>query len=197
MKSLHLITLIGALPCLVSCQTNGLYFATGTQVGVELGVVSPNEQAVTVGYKRAEGVTMPTRRIDGTLIPKAYPVLSIFDLKSGGFNLTKLGSLKVKQVFATGKAANQTNAGKAVGDTMRELLDAPEIGLRGPDDTLARETIIDRLEFPSSDATGTKNLGVVIATLGLPANSSADDAIDAVHDKATPAQIQKILKLTK
>ena len=106
----------------VGCNSSAVLFSTGTQFGIELETVGTNTQSVKVGYQRHEGVTMPTRvGRKGPLISEAYPVLSIFDYSSGSLLLGNLNGVKVKQVFATGKAAVVPNAVDSVGESMEQL----------------------------------------------------------------------------
>jgi len=130
MKRLLILSIVLAVVVTTGCQ-NTLYFATGTQFGIEINAAEGGRQTAKIGYHRMEGVVMPLRRTDeqaeegGKLKPAAYPVLSIFDLESGTLLLAGLGTTKVRQVFATGRAAVQEKSVESVNNTMRALAGVP------------------------------------------------------------------------
>ncbi len=103
-----------ALVSTAGCS-NALIFATSTLTAIDLNAVENGQQTVTVGYKRFEGVVMPVRKDkDGPARQHAFSVLAASSYDTGGLQLTNLTGTKVKTVFATGEAAAQTNAPKAV-----------------------------------------------------------------------------------
>jgi hypothetical protein len=100
---------------LLSACKNSVLFTTSTMLGVELNALEGGEQSVKVGYQRAEGVMMPVRKKDGKIMEEAYPVISLYDMDTGSLLLRALTTTRVKQVFATGRAAvKPTAAGAAL-----------------------------------------------------------------------------------
>ncbi|MCR9093061.1 MAG: hypothetical protein NXI30_02480 [bacterium] len=105
------VLIISALTALVGCSADGIVFATWTRTGIEISPAEGGQQSVAIGYERAEGITMPTRRTDdegnsGPVMDEAYPTLSVFQMDSGSVLLAGLGTTRVHSVFAVGKAAN-------------------------------------------------------------------------------------------
>lgn len=95
--------------------SNALVFSTSTLTAIDLNAVENGQQTVTVGYKRFEGVVMPVRKEkDGPARREAFSVLAASSYDTGGLQLSSLTGTKVKTVFATGEAAAQANAPKAV-----------------------------------------------------------------------------------
>jgi hypothetical protein len=82
-------------------------------MGIELNALEGGEQSIKVGYQRAEGVIMPVRKKGDQLMDEAYPVISIYDMDTGPLLLRTLSTTRVKQVFATGRAAVKPNSADA------------------------------------------------------------------------------------
>ncbi len=95
------------------CAPSAIVFATSTMAGIELAPAEAGQQTAHIGYKRAEAVIMPTRNKKGELLSEAYPVSSAYRFETGRILLDGLGTTRIHQVFATGKAAEK-NAGTAV-----------------------------------------------------------------------------------
>jgi hypothetical protein len=100
------------------CARDAIVFGTSTRFGIELNTTEAGQQGARVGYKRAEGVTMPTRYREVTTTPdggkkkgdwklrdKAFPVFAAFRFDTGSLLLAGLGTTEVEQRFATGQAA--------------------------------------------------------------------------------------------
>ena len=70
------------------CFTNAIAFSTSTQTAVEIATTE-GEPGVRFGYRRIEGVSMPTKLEDGRNVEKAYSVLSFFSQDTGEFFSTE------------------------------------------------------------------------------------------------------------
>lgn len=117
--ALVVLLALGASAC-----RNSILFATSTTLGVDLSTTAANAQGVKVGFQREAGVFMPerTQQVDGVEVPKeAYPVLAIYDMETGSFDFTGLGTLKVRQVFASGRAAVGSDAAEGTVQAMSAL----------------------------------------------------------------------------
>ena len=99
---------IGCLLLILSmgCMKDAVVFGTSTRFGIELNTTEPGQQGIRVGYKRAEGVTMPTRDESGNLHEETFSTLSAFRFSTGNLLLAALGLTEVEQYFATGAAAD-------------------------------------------------------------------------------------------
>lgn len=109
--------------CAIACR-NSILFTTSTTLGVDLSTTAANAQGVKVGFQREAGVFMPerTQLTDKGEVPlEAYPVLAIYDMETGSFDFTGLGTLRVRQVFASGRAAVGDGATKATTEAMSAL----------------------------------------------------------------------------
>ena len=131
MKLFQKIALSGlaalALLCAIGCA-NTVVVSTSTMIGVEINAADAGEQTAKVGYQRAEGVVMPIRKSkanvrcgESSIIPNAYPVISVFELKTGSLLLAGLGPLRLNSVFATGRAAVADNEPSSVVNSFSAL----------------------------------------------------------------------------
>lgn len=120
----RLALILGALlvaPLLTGCASDAVVFVTATNLGVEIsGGQGPG--GAKVGYQRSEYVSMPLaveeqQGADGETsetLREAFPVLAMFEMSTGRLVIDG-GALRVRQTFATGKAARMTTSVEAVG----------------------------------------------------------------------------------
>jgi hypothetical protein len=165
--------------------SNTLLFTTGTQLGIEVNAAEGGQQTAKVGYQRFEGTVMPIRKRDGTIAEEVYPVLAVYSLETGTLLLGGLTTTKIRQVFATGKAAVQPRAAEAVERAFRSLEGEliPEATLAPADELLA---LVDK--------TPDEKLAAVLGALreelvdpGEPAPASKAEAKAKIGDVALKA----------
>lgn len=103
-------------PCGGGCVSDAILFTTATQVGIEVNGLDNGKQTARIGYERAEFVSMPVRKKDGSLRSEAYSVVSAFHFDSGTILLSASGPqpTKIVQIFATGAAASVDTNGATV-----------------------------------------------------------------------------------
>lgn len=139
MRKLSLLLVL--LLCFTAC-TKSLIFATGTMVGIDVKTVEGGQQTANVGYERIEGAVMPVRKSDGELRQEAYSTLSIFDMDTGSLFTGAFTTTQIRQVFATGKAAQDASAVKAVVSAYQSIsLDKKELGNELDDQSATDQTI--------------------------------------------------------
>ena len=99
------------------CQHPRLAFATATKFGLDISQRADQQPEITVGYQRAELVSMPLTNTNATATADAYSVAGIFEVKYGplfGAGSNEAG-VRIHQVFATGEAAKSAMASKNLG----------------------------------------------------------------------------------
>lgn len=124
--SISVVPLAASLGC-----GNTLLFTTSHLIGIEVNAMEGGQQTAKVAIQRFEGVSMPACRDGGwnlwfgkpcqDVIPKAYSTLAMSEVQTGNLILGSLTPSRITQVFATGEAAQQRSAGKAVAKTFRAL----------------------------------------------------------------------------
>lgn len=122
---LHL-AVVAMLPMWGVGCTNAILFSSSTLSGVEFNAAEGGEQAARIGYRRIEGVIMPVAKENkGTknpeLMDEAFSVLSISKFESGSLFTKAFTTGRVTQVFATGRAAVNPGAPRAVAKTFGAL----------------------------------------------------------------------------
>jgi len=188
-------TILLCLVCLAStaCMKDTVAFHTATRLAIEIQT-SEEQPGVNVGYRRLEGVTMPLRvspdGADGTkdgkgnaLVPDAYPVLAGFMTSSSGLwpNGARPLGTRIKQVFATGRAAKQLNAPAAVISAL-DAKAAPLVGMPSREGSrLGRELLKALDEVP--DERQAAAFAVLTEELDAPI-SDRKGARAAVQDRA-------------
>ncbi|MBV1878461.1 MAG: hypothetical protein KUG79_12520 [Pseudomonadales bacterium] len=110
-RTANLIAFMAMVVCLVSgCQTNSLYFATDTSVGLmDIAGDSKVPDKVSIGFKRSELLLIPPQDITDTSNNKLQPVLGTLNA-----DLTWFKGSNIKEVYATGDAANCAAYGLAL-----------------------------------------------------------------------------------
>lgn len=97
--------------------TNHLVFATATKFGLDASQRADRTVELTVGYQRAEVVSVPACPDDGTAChandrQDIYSVLGTFHVNQG--NPFTMEPIEIQQVFATGMAARKASENKAI-----------------------------------------------------------------------------------
>jgi hypothetical protein len=113
----NVFALFVALAPTVAC-TNAILFASSYQAGIEINALENGRQTARVAVSKTEGVTMPVCRDEARrwfarcndVREKAYSTLSLAELKTGTLLLGGLTTTRVRQIFATGKAAQDVSA---------------------------------------------------------------------------------------
>ena len=120
---------LAIVPTLTACS-NAVVVSAGSRFGFEANAIENGGQHVAVGYKRQEGVLMPSRKSEETCREKpkencafkeTYPVLSAIHIQTGGLDLSQLGAVEIQEVFLVGQAAVVETApdGEMVTETTR------------------------------------------------------------------------------
>ena len=102
---------------MVGC-TNAILFASSYQAGIEINAFENGRQTAKVAVTKSEGVTMPVCRDTARrwfdnchdVREEAYSTLSLAEFQTGTLLLGGLTTARVRQVFATGKAAQEESA---------------------------------------------------------------------------------------
>ena len=190
-----LVVVIASL-AVSGCLKNAVVFATATRTGIEISPTNEGQPGVHVGYRRAEGVTMPTTNEKGETLKKAYPVMSAYAMGTGGlWPPQRITRTIVKQVFASGRAATQTNSSKAVLNAFTESVAVPPTGETGASAGAMREL----LEAAPSSAKREQIAGAIVAALAKPGASfaslpaAADHLIDEAMDDNREADLKRAL----
>ena len=104
---------------------------------------------------------------------EAYSTISLFDMRTGEFTKDGFGYIKIRQVFATGRAATQPSAGTAVGNTMLDLKNIKPLGLDTETDAGLKEDLTNLLE---EDEFSDLTLKAIIDVMGLNQNAGISEA---------------------
>lgn len=177
-----------------------IVFVTSTTTGIEVSAVEGGKQTAKVGYERAEGVIMPMRTDNGVR-KEAYSVVAAYDMRVTGLALANLGSVRIAQVFATGKAAEKPLSVKQVEKTFAATIvaltpeqagkqvsggsikpDEVKVGKRKRDATDLRNALLKR-----ADPVAAETRAAFTAALGTPTYAEADTkwvSLDLVKDRA-------------
>jgi hypothetical protein len=204
-RTISLLAVLLVLPLATACQ-NSILFTTSNLTGLELNTVEGGQQTAKLGYQRFEGVVMPMRTrelADGTVIyEEAYSVLAATSMQSKGFLTSTLSNVRITQVFATGRAAVQENAGKvlqkAVAALSGKLLteeqivsfeDFAELTDKHEDDPAKMEviyaTVNDELELQGTSKVSTP--GKAQAAVRAALDSGKSDSVKAILTKLQQA----------
>lgn len=118
-RSLNAIALLLFCSLLPSCSTQSVLVVTNTSLGVAITATSDKTGDVNVGYKRFEGVYVPMERAEDGTMPEPPAVYSRFKLDAKGLTPGQMGHLTVKQVFATGEAAEEAGVPAVAAEAFR------------------------------------------------------------------------------
>jgi hypothetical protein len=185
------------LALLVALSSNGcanaIVFATSYQLGIEVNAVENGQQTARVAVSKTEGVTMPVCKDPerwpledcDDLRKQAYSTISMSDLQTGTLLLGALTTTRVRQVFATGDAAKEASAPKAVSETFSALTGATtEYG--GDEATDCLERWVDQGHRDELRQWMTKNGHTVTPTSFLFGKEYAADRVRAVEALDVP-----------
>jgi hypothetical protein len=128
------------------------------------------------------------------VLPRAYSTLAVSNVETGTLLLAGLGSTKIQQVFATGRAAQVPNAPSSVAQTFAALenLSLPGVKLI-PHDSLV---IVQKLQSGLDDADATEQpllISAVNRHLGTSAETKAQ-AKARLAEAATKVELRTKLE---
>lgn len=98
---------------LAGCAGESLAFVSSTKLGLSVSAGRDAPAEAQIGYHRFEGASVPVSREDGNA--KAPPVLAVMDISNEFF-----GPLRIRHVFATGRAAEARGAAFVDDTLLRE-----------------------------------------------------------------------------
>jgi hypothetical protein len=157
--------------------TKAIIFATSTRTGIEINAGEGGRAHAKIGFERIEALLAPMTERDGKLRGEAPSALALYDLRQGESGVavagadapvnTRFGLVRLRQVFATGRAALPDSSAQAMQALQSGLLPEAVVGdaealIRAIEDTPADQWPTSALlaavrsELPGGAAVSTK-----------------------------------------